>query len=293
MQIGDVMDAQSYYDSLLTQGYSPEQAQQYTAQHYPGFSATPTAPLQDLMQPLAPPMQDMAPTFAEPNYGMPNPSQGMNHMDTAPGVGANRSMVKVLAIGMITLLIVGGVTVGALYATDVLGADEKSESGLVGTWANLGDDTMTFKDDGTIGGFDDEDNIAAAKWSLSGDELTLTISSLSFDCGDDLIPLDWVDDGMDDCYDGSDEGPSQSYIDEHTVEDEIEVVYKYLIKDDVLFIEWISYNGEGMDDESEGHCSVLIRESKRPDSSGEFEDMANTRSPSWCTELDYGSEDDI
>lgn len=46
------MEAQTYYESLVAQGYSAEQAQQYTAQHYPGFGVapTPTAP----MQPAAP-----------------------------------------------------------------------------------------------------------------------------------------------------------------------------------------------------------------------------------------------
>jgi len=33
---------QEYYDGLITQGYTPDQAQQYTVQHFPGFS--PTAP---------------------------------------------------------------------------------------------------------------------------------------------------------------------------------------------------------------------------------------------------------
>ncbi len=33
------MDANTYYNSLISQGYSPEQAQQFTAQHYPDFGA--------------------------------------------------------------------------------------------------------------------------------------------------------------------------------------------------------------------------------------------------------------
>ena len=31
---------QEYYDGLITQGYTPDQAQQYTQQHFPGFAAT-------------------------------------------------------------------------------------------------------------------------------------------------------------------------------------------------------------------------------------------------------------
>ena len=35
-------DAQSYYDGLLSQGYTPDQASQYTKQYYPDFQ--PMAP---------------------------------------------------------------------------------------------------------------------------------------------------------------------------------------------------------------------------------------------------------
>ena len=35
-------DAQSYYDGLLSQGYTPDQATQYTQQYYPDFQ--PVAP---------------------------------------------------------------------------------------------------------------------------------------------------------------------------------------------------------------------------------------------------------
>ena len=42
-------DAQSYFDGLVAQGYTPEQATSYTQQHYPGFAAA-TAPIP---QPMA------------------------------------------------------------------------------------------------------------------------------------------------------------------------------------------------------------------------------------------------
>lgn len=43
------MEASEYYESLIQQGYSPQQAEQYTSQHYPGFTAQPKAsiPIQD------------------------------------------------------------------------------------------------------------------------------------------------------------------------------------------------------------------------------------------------------
>ena len=38
------MDSQAYYQSLVAQGYSPEDATKFTQQHYPGFGQAPTAP---------------------------------------------------------------------------------------------------------------------------------------------------------------------------------------------------------------------------------------------------------
>ena len=41
------MEGSEYYESLIQQGYSSEQAEQYTAQHYPGFTIQQTPLLQD------------------------------------------------------------------------------------------------------------------------------------------------------------------------------------------------------------------------------------------------------
>ena len=39
------MEGSEYYESLIQQGYSSEQAEQYTAQHYPGFTAQKQMPV--------------------------------------------------------------------------------------------------------------------------------------------------------------------------------------------------------------------------------------------------------
>jgi hypothetical protein len=39
------MEASQYYDSLIQQGYDPQQAEQYTSQHFPGFTAQPITPV--------------------------------------------------------------------------------------------------------------------------------------------------------------------------------------------------------------------------------------------------------
>ncbi len=54
------MDGQSYYESLLAQGYGPEAATQFTQQHYPGFGQVPVAP-QPVAMPAPQPMAAPAP----------------------------------------------------------------------------------------------------------------------------------------------------------------------------------------------------------------------------------------
>ena len=48
------MDAQSYYESLLAQGYQSEEATKYTQQHYSGFA--PTSPVMPAPQPVVSPV---------------------------------------------------------------------------------------------------------------------------------------------------------------------------------------------------------------------------------------------
>ena len=49
------MDGQGYYESLLAQGYVPEEAVKYTQQHYPDFGQAPVAP-QPAVMPTPQPM---------------------------------------------------------------------------------------------------------------------------------------------------------------------------------------------------------------------------------------------
>ena len=54
------MDGQAYYESLVAQGYAPQEAIKYTQQHYPGFGQAPAAPQPAVMpapQPMMAPQQ--------------------------------------------------------------------------------------------------------------------------------------------------------------------------------------------------------------------------------------------
>ena len=84
------MDGQSYYESLLAQGYGPEAAAQFTQQHYPGFGQAPAAP-----QPAAMPApQPMAAPASQPMIvATPQPQMISGQVGTLvqPMVIANQS----------------------------------------------------------------------------------------------------------------------------------------------------------------------------------------------------------
>ena len=60
------MDGQAYYQSLVAQGYAPQEAIKYTQQHYPGFGQAPAAP-QPAVMPAPQPMMASQPMVT----GMP------------------------------------------------------------------------------------------------------------------------------------------------------------------------------------------------------------------------------
>ena len=67
------MEDQTYYESLVAQGYSAEQAQQHTAQHYPGFGAE-SAPVPAESQPQM--MVGDVSSTNQPMRSMPVAAQG-------------------------------------------------------------------------------------------------------------------------------------------------------------------------------------------------------------------------
>jgi len=60
------MDAQEYYQSLLSQGYKSEDSVAFTQQHYPGFTLTPAAeaPPSQMPAPAPLPMPGVSPGIA-------------------------------------------------------------------------------------------------------------------------------------------------------------------------------------------------------------------------------------
>jgi len=74
------MEAQTYYESLLTQGYASAEAEKYTREHYPEFSLAPTAPAPVMIDTSAP-----MPMGAGMPAPMPMPAPGLTGMPIQAG----------------------------------------------------------------------------------------------------------------------------------------------------------------------------------------------------------------
>ena len=164
------MDAQGYYQSLLDQGYTADQAQQYTVQHYPDFvvAAPPPVPV------------PVEPAFLEPQFDMPPPSHGVQLSQPESVASGTGNRVKMIAIVSVALLIIGGGTVGVLYAVGVLGAKDGNFADT--KWIDGEGGITVFHENGTIHQYNwylddrvDDEGLwwsFTTSWEKSGDEVS-------------------------------------------------------------------------------------------------------------------------
>ena len=102
------MEAQSYYESLINQGYDENQAKQYTLQYYPDFTIvgqTVASP-----EPMLPP----------PEFTMPLPVQHGEFANITSVDGRTSDRKKMYSIVLVVVLIVAGGTAGVLYALSLI-----------------------------------------------------------------------------------------------------------------------------------------------------------------------------
>ena len=92
--------AQEYYDSLMAQGYTSEQAVGFTQQHFPGFSpaAAMPAPMPAAPQPMAAPMGGM----------MPEPQMAMQPSSDSSPIGYIAVVCMVITLALSTWSVLGG-----------------------------------------------------------------------------------------------------------------------------------------------------------------------------------------
>lgn len=170
------MEAQAYYESLIQQGYSIDQAKQYTVQYYPDFNQTPPAlnPGQNLPQiPAVPPRPDLPQI---PTIDLPPPSFNSPLSQPALIEPNGLEKKKIIAIAVVGILVIAG-AVGIMYALGVFG---EGDAEFVGQWVTDDGQIMRFNENGTMvsSSWSAENPYQNwpfdATWEKSGNELSST-----------------------------------------------------------------------------------------------------------------------
>jgi len=146
------MDGQSYYESLLAQGYGPEAAAQFTQQHYPGFEQAPAAP-QPAVMPAPQPMAAPAPQPMIVAAPQPQMVSGQVGTLVQPMVIANQSTntSKGMRItngifGILMSLALIGYSILVIGMWAEVSEDIEEDMELLGFFADVDDDVADFHD---------------------------------------------------------------------------------------------------------------------------------------------------
>ena len=174
------MEASAYYQSLISQGYSAEQAKQYTLQYYPDFEPSvpdpnpiQTPPAIPTPTPLPSPLPGMP--FV-PQADLPPPSLGGGLPVPQAVEQSDSQKKKVISIALAGILVIAG-AVGIMYA---FGVFSEGDADFVGQWVDNSGHVMSFNSNGTVVSYSwsQEDPYLywpfESSWTKSGDEVTTT-----------------------------------------------------------------------------------------------------------------------
>ena len=135
------MDAQSYYESLLAQGYQSEEATKVTQQHYPGFA--PTSPVMPAPQPVVSPVPIDLGAPSQMIVEMPSSvvmsSANLGNNTTSKGMRITSGI-----FGMLMSLALIGYSLLILEVWAEASEDIKFELELLGLFADADDDVGNF-----------------------------------------------------------------------------------------------------------------------------------------------------
>lgn len=142
------MDGQAYYESLVAQGYAPQEAIKYTQQHYPGFGQAPAAP-QPAVMPAPQPMMAPQPMVT----GMPAQQMHPAQVGTivqpmaTPSANTSKGMRITNGIfGMIMSLALIGYSLLVIGMWAEVSEDIEEDMELLGFFADVDDDVADFHD---------------------------------------------------------------------------------------------------------------------------------------------------
>ena len=174
------MEASAYYQSLISQGYSAEQAKQYTIQYYPDFEPSIPDPNPIQIPPAIPtptPLPSPLPGMPfVPQADLPPPSLGGGLPVPQAVEQSDFPKKKVISIALASILVIAG-AVGIMYAFGVFG---EGDADFVGQWVDNSGQVMSFDSNGTVVSYSwsQEDPYLywpfESSWTKSGDEVTTT-----------------------------------------------------------------------------------------------------------------------
>ena len=308
--------AQTFVQPQQQWAQQPAQpAQQQWAPQQPAQQQWAQQPAQPAPQQWAPQQSAQPAPVMTPDAGMGFDDQGfggavqpsswdagISYDSSGQGGGGSGKRLKIVAVSVIGLLLVGGGTVGGLWAFGVIWSD-----GPEGEWIASDGETVEFQEDGDVESTDMSGfNV---KWEVDGDQMIWTFvydsgsgGTPMFQCDDGTtIPLDWVNDDEIDCDGEEDEGLTQSEIDRNTVYeesssgvgfDEMKYTMKYEIIDDVMFFKPIEMkvtsDGETVDvtdeilEESDGECIAFVRKEVAKTAEEWKVEVNKVNIPGWC-----------
>ena len=138
------MDGQSYYESLLAQGYGPEAAEQFTKQHYPEFGQAPAAP-QPAVMPAPQPMAAPAPQPQMISGQVGALVQPM--VVSSPSTNTSKGMRITNGIfGILMSLALIGYSLFVIGMWAELSEDIEEDMEVLGFFADVDDDVADFHD---------------------------------------------------------------------------------------------------------------------------------------------------
>ena len=148
------MDGQGYYESLLAQGYGPEDAVKYTQQHYPGFGQAPVAPQPEVMpapQPeVMPAPQPMVASVPQTMVAAPQTPALVGNL-AQPVIVVNQSTntskgMRIMSgiFGIMMSLALIGYSIVVIGMWDEVSDDIEEDMETLGFYADVNDDVADF-----------------------------------------------------------------------------------------------------------------------------------------------------